>query len=235
MRIAIVGSGRLSETFLQDIQQGDMVIGVDRGAAWLLSHNIRPDAAIGDFDSVTKKELALIKKSVKHVEFHPADKDFTDMELAVAYALKQKPKEVVIYGGIGTRADHTLGALHLLERFLNARIDAKIIDETNEIMLVTGRRTIDIAGTFKKTSNNKASLLRRLGSHRKMKQDLNYRYVSILPYTKSATVTLKNFRYEVSALTLTRGMTRGISNEFVGPNATIDVHEGIVWVIQSRD
>ena len=93
-RIAIVGSGTLSEQFLPDIKKSGIVIGVDRGAAWLLDHGITPKVAIGDFDSVTKRELARIKKLIKHVEVYPADKDFTDMELAVQYALKQKPTDV---------------------------------------------------------------------------------------------------------------------------------------------
>ena len=208
-KIVIVGSGRLSEVFLKDIKEGDHTIGVDRGAAWLLSHNVKPDAAIGDFDSVTKKELARIKKLVKHVEFHPTDKDFTDMELAVTYAIKRKPKEVVIYGGIGTRADHVMGTLYLLEHFLNAGIAARIVDETNDITLISGRRTI--------------------------KKGKGYRYVSMLPYTNSVTVTLERLRYNVARLTLVRGATRGISNELTGRKATIRLFTGKAWVIESND
>lgn len=207
-RITIVGSGTLSEQFLKDIKKSGIVIGVDRGAAWLLDHGITPQVAIGDFDSVTKKELVHIKKSIKTVEFYPADKDFTDMELAVQYALKQKPSEVVIYGGSGTRTDHTLGTFHLLEYFLNAGIAARLIDEHNEVRLLAGRKTI---------------------------QKGSFRYVSILPFSESATVSLIGFLYEVSRLPLTRGMTRGISNEFRGKKGMIEVHEGVVWVIQSKD
>ncbi|MBI5619555.1 thiamine diphosphokinase [Candidatus Gottesmanbacteria bacterium] len=206
--IAIVGGGRLSKEFIIQISNADYVIGVDRGAYWLITNGIVPDIAIGDFDSVTKKELALIKKSVKHIELHPADKDFTDMELAVAYAVKQKPVEVVIYGGSGTRADHTLGTLHLLEHFLNAGIAARLVDEHNDVRLVSGKQVAQ-KGTF--------------------------RYISILPFSQSATVSLTGFLYEVSRLSLTRGQTRGISNEFAADVATIEVHEGIVWVIQSSD
>lgn len=206
--IAIVGSGTLSEQFLKDIKRGNLIIGVDRGAAWLLEHGLTPHVAIGDFDSVTKKELAYIKKSIQTVRFYPADKDFTDMELAVQYALKQKPQDVVIYGGSGTRIDHTLGTFHLLEQFLNAGIAARLIDEHNEVRLIVGRQ--------------------------EMKKGL-FPYISILPFSQSASISLTGFLYEVSRLPLTRSTTRGISNEFVKTQGTIDVHEGIVWVIQSRD
>lgn len=206
--IAIVGSGTLSEQFLKAIRKNDFIIGVDRGAAWLLEHGVTPHVAIGDFDSVNQKELSRIKKLIKHVEMYQAEKDFTDMELAVQYALKEKPGEVIIYGGSGTRADHTLGTFHLLEHFLRAGIAARLMDEHNEVCLVSGKQAVQKGG---------------------------FRYISILPFSESATISLSGFLYEVSRLPLTRSMTRGISNEFAKNQGTIDVHEGIVWVIQSKD
>jgi len=209
-KIAIVGSGKLSEKFLKGIKQADSIIGVDRGAAWLLSHNIIPHVAVGDFDSVTKKEFQLIEKKVQQViKQPPYPKYETDMELAVQHALKQNPNQVAIYGATGTRIDHMLGSLYLLEQFLKTSIDARIVDETNEIILVSGRRTL--------------------------KKVKGYRYVSVLPFTKSAIVTLRGFLYEVDSLTIHQGQTVGISNEIPGIEATIEVHEGIVWVIQSKD
>ena len=206
--ILIVGGGSLSEQFLPEIRKADFIIGVDHGAAWLIAHGITPNIAIGDFDSVTKEELAHIQQSVKIVMVHPAEKDFTDMELAVAEAVKLKPKSAVIYGGIGTRLDHTLGTFQLLEHFLQAGIAARLVDDHNDICLVSGKQIMR-KGVF--------------------------RYISVLPFSQSATVSLRGFLYEASHLQLTRGMTRGISNEFVGKSGTVNVHEGIVWVIQSRD
>ena len=206
--IGIVGGGTVSDTFLPEIQKADYIIGVDHGAAWLIVHGITPNIAIGDFDSVTKEEFARIKQSVKTVMVHPAEKDFTDMELAVAEAVKLKPKSVIIYGGIGTRLDHTLGTVQLLEHFLVAGIAARLADDHNDICLVSGKQIVQ-KGAF--------------------------RYISILPFSQSATVSLHGFLYEASHLQLTRGMTRGISNEFVGKTGTIDIHKGIALVIQSRD
>lgn len=207
--IVIVGGGTLSEQFLPEIKKANCVIGVDHGAAWLIAHGITPNIAIGDFDSVTKEELARIKQSVKIVMVHPAEKDFTDMELAVAEAIKLKPKKVIIYGGIGMRIDHTLGTMHLLERFLRAGVDAIIKNETNAMMLLDRQRTVQ--------------------------KNPEHRYISLLPYTDAATVSLRGFLYNVKNVVIRRGMTLGISNEFVGDTGIIDVHEGIVLVIQSKD
>ncbi|MBI5448705.1 thiamine diphosphokinase [Candidatus Gottesmanbacteria bacterium] len=207
-KIAIVGGGNLFEQLLPEIKKSDFFIGVDRGAAWLLTRGIRPDIAIGDFDSVTKKELSRIRRLVKIVMIHPAEKDFIDMELAAIEAIKRKPKEVVIYGGIGTRLDHTLGTVQLLEHFLNAGISARLVDDHNDICLVSGKRVLE-KGVF--------------------------RYVSVLPFTQDVTVSLQNFLYNVRKIMIHRGMTLGISNEFTGRTGIIDVHKGIALAIQSKD
>ena len=48
MKITIVANGYLDQDFLRAISAVDLVIGVDRGAYWLLEHGITPQIAIGD-------------------------------------------------------------------------------------------------------------------------------------------------------------------------------------------
>ena len=90
--ILIFGNGKLSKKFLQEIHEGDYVIGVDRAAYWLIRQGRIPDVAIGDFDSVTKKEFGLIKKSIKTIKTYPKEKNSTDMELAMMHAKSLDPK-----------------------------------------------------------------------------------------------------------------------------------------------
>lgn len=139
MNIAIVAGGKLQKRFLGEIHKADFLIGVDRGALWLLQNNVIPDVAIGDFDSVTKKEFQKIKQKVKKVFEFEKEKNATDLELAVDYAIGLKPKHVTIFGGVGTRLDHTIAAVHLLEKLPTS---GKIIDSRNEIQLV--RKTLHI-------------------------------------------------------------------------------------------
>lgn len=131
----IFGNGRLHYKFLEEIKKGDFVIGVDRAAYWLLKHGVTPDVAIGDFDSTTEKEFRLIKKSIKIIKAYPAEKNQTDMELALAYAKKLHPKEVIIFGATGTRLDHTLANLHLLDKHI-------LIDKMNRVRLIGRGKTI---------------------------------------------------------------------------------------------
>lgn len=207
--IAIVAGGTLDKRFLPEIMRADMRIGVDRGAAWLLKQKVIPDVAIGDFDSVTKRELQSIKKKVKKVIEYPQSKDATDLELAVDYATRFKPKRVVIFGGIGTRLDHTWAGIHLLLRLSSYNIYGYIVDNFNKIFIVRRELTVKPSKIFC--------------------------YISIFPLIKDATVTLTGFRYPVERQTFIHGSTLGVSNEIVSESASITVHEGIVLVVKSRD
>lgn len=207
--IAIVGGGTMSVVFIKEIRKCDYTIGVDRGAYWLIRHNITPHLAIGDFDSVSSDEFQEIKKKSKKTKQYSPEKNYTDMELAIKEALKQNPEEVRMYGALGSRLDHSLGTIHLLEFFLKNHINACIRNETNEIVLTHS----DIH----------------------LKKNTNFTYFSILPYTKRILVTLQGCKYPVQRKIIVRGQTLGISNEVLGDETVIVIHEGIALVIQSRD
>lgn len=207
--IVIFGGGILDSIFLEALSGDEYVIGVDQGAHWLLAHGVVPDIAIGDFDSVSGEELANIKKKIQQVNEFPPEKDFTDMELAVEHAIEQSPQDVVIWGGIGSRMDHTVGTMHLLQKFLEKNIPARMRDRTNEVSLLRDRGVIPLSGA--------------------------YRYVSLLPVTDSIVVTLTGFRYSVSKQKITRGQTMGLSNELSKKEGSIVLHEGVAFVVRSRD
>lgn len=51
----------IKERFVSAQKAGDLIIGVDRGALFLLELGIRPDVAIGDFDSLKAEELGWVE------------------------------------------------------------------------------------------------------------------------------------------------------------------------------
>jgi len=209
-RIVIVANGNLYNALLKEITPSNFVIGVDRAAYWLIAHKVIPQVAIGDFDSTNRGELEKIQKIIPTIKQYSPEKDFTDTELAMDYALKQKPKSIIIYGGMGTRLDHTLGTLHLLERCQKFDIPAVFRDETNEAMVMGRGRTI-------------------------LKQREGSKYVSMLPITNSIQLSLSGFKYEIVKKTIMRGQTIGISNEILSKQATITIYRGLAFIIQSRD
>jgi thiamine pyrophosphokinase len=197
-RILIFGSGKLHKKFLREIREGDYVIGVDRAAYWLLTQKITPDIAIGDFDSATRREFNLIKKSIKAIKQYPSKKNKTDMELALTYARG----ETLVFGWLGTRLDHTLATLSLVDKHI-------LVDTTNRIRLI-GRG---------KTVIEKAS----------------YRYISILPYTKNITLSLKGFKFNLDRKMLKKQSSLGVSNELISKQGVIEIFSGRAWVIESND
>ncbi|MFD0619027.1 thiamine diphosphokinase [Paenibacillus sp. GCM10027629] len=211
-RIIIFSGGELTPTALNDIKPGDFIIGVDRGAAFLMEHQIPMHIAVGDFDSVTKEvkdQIALCSK--RFIDCDPIFKDLTDTEMALELALEQNPSEIVIHGALGTRIDHSLSNIHLLRRTLEAGVHCTLIDPHNEICIMDASRPYHV----KKTS---------------------FTYVSLLPLSLQVTgVTLEGFRYPLHQATLTIGKSLSVSNELEQELGTITITDGLLLVMLTRD
>ena len=109
-KIAIF-SGGMIDSFQVDF---DLFIGVDRGSLFLIEQGIYPDLAIGDFDSVSEEELALVCSQSKEILQAQPEKNDTDLELAVKTAFVRYPQaQVTIFGAFGGRLDHTLANVFL--------------------------------------------------------------------------------------------------------------------------
>ena len=110
IKIALFAGGTI-DSFQMDF---DLFIGVDRGSLFLIEQGICPDLAVGDFDSVSEKELALIYSQSKEVLQAQPEKDDTDLELAVKAVFARSPQaQVTIFGAFGGRLDHTLANIFL--------------------------------------------------------------------------------------------------------------------------
>ena len=110
IKIALFAGGTI-DSFQMDF---DLFIGVDRGSLFLIEQGICPDLAVGDFDSVSEKELALICSQSKEVLQAQPEKDDTDLELAVKAVFARSPQaQVTIFGAFGGRLDHTLANIFL--------------------------------------------------------------------------------------------------------------------------
>ena len=194
---------------LTEIKKNDFIIAVDGAAIWLFNQHVIPNAAIGDFDSVSLEELKLIQKKVNKVRLYPEAKDYADLHLAVNYAIDLNPQQVVIFGATGSRLDHTLAAVEMLVLFARRGIEAKIKDFSNELMLVESSASVQ-------KSND-------------------YKYLSVIPFTQSAVVSISGCRYNVDNKVIKRGETVGVSNQIAEKTAKIEVKEGIIVLVRSRD
>ena len=107
MNILLVAGGKVNiEQLVQihDTLNTPFVIGVDAGNVILDEAGIKPDKAIGDFDSVGEEVLERLL-SITDVEKLIPEKDDTDTEHAFRFALQMKPESIVCMGCTGTRLD----------------------------------------------------------------------------------------------------------------------------------
>ena len=90
-----------------------VVVAADSGLDHALSAGLTVAVAVGDMDSVSSEALAAAEQSGTRIERHPADKDQTDLELALDLAARLADRVIVIGAG-GGRLDHLFGNLAVL-------------------------------------------------------------------------------------------------------------------------
>jgi thiamine pyrophosphokinase len=215
MNINILGGG--PEEFIPDLHQyreeKDIWVGVDHGVFRLLHHGIKPDMAFGDFDSVNGAEWRLIEENVDQINRYLPEKDETDMELALNWAIQKSPEAIRIFGATGGRVDHFLANVQMLgkKENLHPSITIEIIDKQNYVQIVPpGEYTL--------------------------REKQESKYISFLPLsTDVEELTLRGFKYPLQNRNISLGSTLCISNELIQPTGTFSFSSGILMVIRSHD
>lgn len=156
-----------------------------------------PDLLIGDFDSIDK-----IPEDVPTLRF-PREKDDTDLALAARLAVERGCRRLRIFSALGGRLDHTVANLQLLAGLADGGIEATLhgADGTVALMLSAGGEAL-FSSAFSGT-------------------------LSVFAYGGEAReVSLSGLRYSLSGATLTPTVPLGVSNEFLGKEATVSLGEG---------
>lgn len=109
----IKGYSRIKHTI--NVQSNDIIICADGGARHALRLNLTPDVIIGDMDSISPATRKRLKKNrtIKWIKY-PEEKDQTDSQLAIDYAVTQGCTSMNLLGFIGGRTDHFLATLFYL-------------------------------------------------------------------------------------------------------------------------
>jgi thiamine pyrophosphokinase len=208
--VNIVSGGCLGDqSFFQEkiSRMGNcLIICCDGGARHFRYLGIKPDVIIGDMDSIDPASLASYSTSGIKIIKYPANKDFTDTELALDYALGLKPESIFIWGALGGRIDHTLANVFLLDKGKEKGIRTYLVDEYGEVF-VLDKETAFINETGKT--------------------------VSLLALSPEVTgITLSGFLYPLKEGTLIMGECRGISNIITDARAGISIRQGKLLVIK---
>ncbi len=178
----------------------DYVIAVDGGYAHLENAGVKPDMALGDFDSLGYKPTGL------RVAAFPPEKDKSDLELAFDRAVALKHDEVVVYGALGGRLDHTLANLQLFARFSEDGLYVTAVGQHEAIRALTGPDVLELPAFESGT-------------------------VSVLSASDVAQGVIETgMKYSLDDEPLTNRTSRGVSNELQGKPATVAVESGTLLV-----
>lgn len=202
-----VGGEIFTDEITQSPKGDDLKISADCGYENAKKLGIVPDFAVGDFDSGSMAELP---RETEIIEV-PAEKDFTDTQLAVDVALEHGADHVIIIGGLSGRLDHTMSNLSLLEKLWAAGIRAMITDGKNQVRYIDRTSELVPHGGFK--------------------------YLSLICADKEAKgVSVEGCKYPLKNARLTRANNSfTTSNEILKNCALVSVKKGGLYIIESRD
>ncbi len=210
-RVVIIAGGDLEDDswHREFIRADDTVICADGGSAHALRMGINPDLVIGDLDSLPKTDKEALSALNKRVMQYPVAKDKSDLELALEYAVKTEPGEIVIIGALGgSRVDHCFINLLLLKKPLDENIPASIIDSKTEIRL--------FKSSFK--MNGQPGDIISL--------------FSLTPGVEG--LVTEGLKYPLKDEHLHFSSTRGLSNQFTENVASVSFRKGLLLVIKTR-
>ena len=205
MKAFIYSGGSIApENIIESPSSDDMIIAADSGYNNAKLMGIRPDILLGDFDSLREDSIPNGVKTLKV----PAEKDFTDTQLAVDTAIKNGATEIVIIGGLDGRLDHTLSNLAILEDMWEKKIFCTLTDGKNRV------RYIENASTLIPKSN--------------------FKYLSLIARTKKLKgVEIKGCKYPLENATIDKNFQYAVSNEIIQNCALIAIRRGGAYIVES--
>ncbi|MDE6915297.1 MAG: thiamine diphosphokinase [Lachnospiraceae bacterium] len=208
-KCVIVGAGVCDVRRLEEqitIQEGDLCIAADGGTDYLIQIGRMPDIVLGDMDSLKSEELLGSLDEKVDVQRLPAEKDDTDMLAAIKAGLEAGCQRFELYGALGGRLDHTLANIQCLLYLLNRGARGIIVGDDVTLMLIRNESI-----TFAADQARKGKRL------------------SVFACGGDAHgVSETGLKYGLDHVTVRQEFPIGVSNEFTGERATVEVQEGML-------
>ncbi len=173
------------------------LIGVDSGVSHLYRLFLRPTHIIGDFDSISKKDLDRGKKDgATFIELEES-KDQSDLEAAFQLAFDLKSDEIILIGGEGGEVDQLFGIFALCAAF------------SNNLNIEWMNKGYDIFFQNEITLNVEKGQL-----------------FSIVPITNLKKVFIEGAHWNLDGENIELGSSQTLRNESVGEQVSIKIEEG---------
>ena len=209
MRAVIFANGTFntSSAIGDSINEDDLLIAADGGAQHCLYLGLRPTTVIGDMDSIAPELINDLKTHGAQLIVYPRDKDQTDLELALSYAVEQGAQEILLFGLLGGRLDLSLANLMLLAR-----------DDWQHISLIV---SVEPDTAYMMRDHDVLSLRGQPGD-----------IVSLIPLSDQVTdVSTTGLRWPLEKAVLALGNTISVSNEMLGESARIRIGTGKLLLV----
>ena len=188
--------------------QADLIIAANGGTRNALAVGVMPQVVIGDLDSLDEADRVQLERSGVQRIIYPTHKDYTDLELALRYAVDQHATEIVIFSALGGRWDQSLANLMLLTLPELAQVSMRIVDHQLTIQVIRDRA--EITGR----AGDTLSLIALKGD--------------------AHGVTIKGCEYPLNDAVLPFGSTLGISNVLTRDTAKITVKQGPILALHAQ-
>jgi thiamine pyrophosphokinase len=186
----------------------DRIICVDGGAGQARRLGIIPDWIVGDMDSISEEDREYMKKAGVDFKIYPAEKDDTDQQLALKLAEEKGAANISVWGGTGSRLDHTFSSLCSAGSLAAKGIDIRF--EAPDLTIYIIKNRLVIPGRIGET-------------------------VSLIVLGEKATgVFLRGFQFPLNNALLKGNWQYAISNTIVGINPVVQVESGILAVFHYR-
>jgi len=186
----------------------DLVIAADSGVDSAFAIGLVPDVAIGDLDSISPEGLDRLRSSDVPVLRSPIDKDATDTELALAHLRNVGATHAVLLSPGGGRLDHAHGVFSALASPALADVALEAVIGVAHVTVLHG---------------SDSRVVPRRGSHLTALHAMN---------GVARGVRTSGLRWNLLDEELAPWVSRGVSNEMIGSEATIALTDGALLVVQ---
>lgn len=205
--VVLAGGDIPDRRLFEGVEAADLVVAADGGVRIARSHGLPIDVVIGDLDSSSEGDLAWATAEGAEIHSFPADKNATDLQLALGHAdVAVGIDRIVVLGMEGGRLDHEMGNWAVCCGQWQAAVDVHTERGVTHVLRGASRNEVELTGE---------------------PGDI----VSLLPQGGTAVgVETVGLRWPLEEAVLYPDDSRGLSNEFVDTSAKVSLHSGVLLV-----
>jgi thiamine pyrophosphokinase len=210
VKAVVVAHGDVDPADRAHLAGAALIVAADGGTLALEGWDLVPHAIVGDLDSLGVDRAAeYAAKGVTIVPYSP-EKDESDLELAIAYAIDAKADDILLLGTLGgARFDHEIANILLIAADGYRGLQLRAVRGGVTVRVLRGGDTLALGGV----AGDLVTLLAVGGD--------------------AEGVRTHRLKYPLAGETLRFGAARGLSNLVVSRGASVACVRGVVLVIET--